>query len=65
MTNLVKFRVSPGFMAYNKHFKNIVSMSIIGNPELKDDELRSRARLAHIRAMEYAGKDLYNDSTAL
>lgn len=40
-------------------------MSIKGETSLTDDQLRSRARMAHVRAMEFAGKDLYQDSTAI
>lgn len=65
MANLMKFRASPVFATYNKHFKNIATMSIKGNSTLTDAQLRSRARMAHVRAMEFAGKDLYQDSTAI
>lgn len=64
MANLMKFRASPEFATYNKHFKNITSISLKGEPSLSDDQLRNRARLAHVRAMEFAGKDLHQDSTA-
>ena len=65
MANMVKLRASPVFVAYNKHFKNIATMSFKENPSLTDDQLRSRARMAHVRAMEFAGKDIYQDGTAI